>query len=251
MDIKGLPMPKLSTKILILLIVSIAVIVWIVGGLLPALIVLGCINPTNIGVFGDFFGVVNSLFSSLALAGVLVAVILQHMEMKNTQKSFMETYHLQVMESVLSSLTDDDDQQLKLDMREQLLRSLKLMRKSGQINDFTKEAGILAAKERLFQSNIVNLRDLLKTTAYPFEIDKLAQKLYGEIVDIHYNFMASEITRSFMNNASNVSVLSRLLLEEKDKERRVGYLVEIEQFVEQMYLGIAGFTPDLANDDIS
>jgi len=65
---------KVSWKFLVI-ISGIVVILWIASGLL----LYGCEER---GTFGDMFGAINSLFSGLAFAGVIYAIILQRKELQ-------------------------------------------------------------------------------------------------------------------------------------------------------------------------
>ncbi|MCX6182614.1 MAG: hypothetical protein NT150_11880 [Bacteroidetes bacterium] len=47
-------------------------------------------NLTNRGTFGDKFGFVNSLFSGLALAGIIYSIFLQQKELKETREEFIQ-----------------------------------------------------------------------------------------------------------------------------------------------------------------
>ncbi|MFN7117132.1 MAG: hypothetical protein ACK4TA_10065 [Saprospiraceae bacterium] len=45
-------------------------------------------NETSFGEIGDMFGAVNAVFSGLAFAGVVIAIIIQEDELKQTRKEF-------------------------------------------------------------------------------------------------------------------------------------------------------------------
>jgi hypothetical protein len=47
--------------------------------------------PTERGTFGDMFGSINSLFSGLALAGIILTILLQRKELKLQRKELTET----------------------------------------------------------------------------------------------------------------------------------------------------------------
>jgi hypothetical protein len=59
------------------------VIVWALVGSAPVLIFC---SPSDRGSFGDMFGAVNALFSGLALAGVICAILLQREELSLQRK---------------------------------------------------------------------------------------------------------------------------------------------------------------------
>lgn len=65
---------------------------WFLVGLLPVAVFPGSATSFNAaGTFGDSFGVVNSLFSALAFAGVIVTMILQTEELKLQRRELDET----------------------------------------------------------------------------------------------------------------------------------------------------------------
>jgi hypothetical protein len=66
-------------KITIILVALAILTLWAVIGLMPLYIYK---EPSDQGTFGDMFGAVNSLFSGLALAGVICAILLQREELK-------------------------------------------------------------------------------------------------------------------------------------------------------------------------
>lgn len=71
------------------LLVLIVVALFIIGLWLANLFLLK--NDANRGTFGDMFGVVNALFSGLALAGVIYAILLQRVELKLQRKELEKT----------------------------------------------------------------------------------------------------------------------------------------------------------------
>ena len=58
---------------------AVVTILWLISW---ALITRQLGNPMNPGPFGDMFGAVNSLFSGLAFAGIIVAILMQRQELK-------------------------------------------------------------------------------------------------------------------------------------------------------------------------
>ena len=68
----------MSTKA-VLIIAGTIIVVWLLVGLMP--IFIYC-DPTQRGTFGDMFGAVNALFSGMALAGVVYAILLQREELR-------------------------------------------------------------------------------------------------------------------------------------------------------------------------
>jgi len=57
---------------------AVVTILWLISW---ALITRLLGNPTGPGPFGDMFGAVNALFSGLAFAGIIVAILMQRQEL--------------------------------------------------------------------------------------------------------------------------------------------------------------------------
>lgn len=55
-----------------------------------ALFWIGLVDDQNRGTFGDMFGAANALFSGLAFAGVVVAILLQRLEMQESRSEFIK-----------------------------------------------------------------------------------------------------------------------------------------------------------------
>jgi len=69
-------------------IIALVVLGWIVS--IPILCLLFD-KPVTVGEFGDMFGAINSLFSGLAFAGVIYAIILQKEELRLQRKELEMT----------------------------------------------------------------------------------------------------------------------------------------------------------------
>jgi hypothetical protein len=72
--------PWLSASLLAVLVV----IVWVLGGLFAS-------ERESPGAFGDMFGAVNALFSGLAFAGVVYAILLQRNELELQRQELSDT----------------------------------------------------------------------------------------------------------------------------------------------------------------
>ena len=72
--------------------VAVAIIFWLLSW---ALITSQLGNPEKPGPFGDMFGAVNSLFSGLAFAGVIVAILMQLEELKIQRKEITRSRYAQ------------------------------------------------------------------------------------------------------------------------------------------------------------
>jgi len=52
-------------------------------------------NPSEAGTFGDMFGAVNALFSGLAFAGIILAILMQREELKLQRKELTQSTETQ------------------------------------------------------------------------------------------------------------------------------------------------------------
>jgi hypothetical protein len=79
-----------------IVVVSLIVFFAIIGFWLKTPYIIRKFEPTfdDRGITGDMFGVVNSLFSGLALAGLFYTIILQKQELKEARESFEEEISL-------------------------------------------------------------------------------------------------------------------------------------------------------------
>ena len=59
----------------------------------------------KLGVFGDSFGVLTSLFSGLAFAGMIVTILLQHNELKLQREELKRNSEAQDTQAKLAALT--------------------------------------------------------------------------------------------------------------------------------------------------
>ncbi len=76
---------EVSIKQIIWTSAVVVIILWALNFILLAL------SNDNRGVFGDMFGVVNSLFSGLAFAGIIITIFLQSRELKLQREELTET----------------------------------------------------------------------------------------------------------------------------------------------------------------
>jgi len=71
---------------------AVATILWLLSW---ALITSQFGNPDDPGPFGDMFGAVNALFSGLAFAGIIVAILMQQEELKIQRKELTQSRYAQ------------------------------------------------------------------------------------------------------------------------------------------------------------
>lgn len=85
---------KKQLKLIVGGIVILWILSWIFIDLFFYLWTPECISTVDrhsmMGTFGDKFGAINSLFSGLALAGIIISIILQRQELKETRQEFKD-----------------------------------------------------------------------------------------------------------------------------------------------------------------
>jgi hypothetical protein len=119
-------------------------------------------RPIEAGVIGDQFGMVNSLFSGLALFGVGIAIVLQSIERRDQEKRHDESikhqraeldevkranvtsHHFQAIQTYMEVTSNRDVYNESLNVRERevhdgmvadILSSIKYMRESGNVDE--------------------------------------------------------------------------------------------------------------------
>ena len=112
-------------------------------------------EPTNRGTFGDMFGGINTLFSGLAFAGVIYAIILQSKELS------LQRRELKLTREELARSAEAQNEQAKA-----LLDSAVINATASQLNMFT--------------TLIVNARKLPKNRNHE-EVGDGMQKCYEDL----------------------------------------------------------------------
>jgi len=90
----------------------IIIVIWAAIGFLPLFI---SDSSTDRGTFGDMFGSVNSLFSGLALAGVIYAIFLQKRELE-LQRNELELTRLELKRSADAQSISSDSLQKQINL---------------------------------------------------------------------------------------------------------------------------------------
>ena len=102
--------------------------VWLTIGLIP---VLFFSDPAARGSFGDMFGAVNALFSGLALAGVVCAILLQREELRlQRQELELTRSELRRTAEAQASSASTLEQQYKLAEKNTKLQALTALLQS-------------------------------------------------------------------------------------------------------------------------
>ena len=79
---------RLSKRLICIIFVIVILVIW---GVSWIILDMKIINPNERGVFGDKFGVVNSLFSGLAFAGLIITLFFQKEELELQRQELAET----------------------------------------------------------------------------------------------------------------------------------------------------------------
>lgn len=143
------------------------IVFWLAIGFLPSMFSsTGKSADLNPGIIGDQFGMVNSLFSGIALSGVVLAIIVQTIDLRYqqfqyrkslaaqgkqlriAQKELANSYHLQAMEVYLKvCISDklggdfeglgDPEMERRKYFTDDILETIRLLRESGDVNELT------------------------------------------------------------------------------------------------------------------
>lgn len=177
---------KRSYFILTSIIVSVAII----GLWLGNYFALKDLPETDRGTIGDMFGVINSLFSGLALAGIILTILLQRQELKyqreelrDTRKEFQiqnETLKIQRFENTFFHL---------LDQHHQIVNAI----------DFTYHSKKKKEKPRFLSQAFVTaetpLEELVSVTisgrdVFRYKYNKLSEKILSSVTDFNEIYLA-------------------------------------------------------------
>jgi hypothetical protein len=78
---------SLNLRLIIISFIGLVIILWVLNlSLVPR--IFGW--PNEAGPFGDMFGALNALFSGLAFAGLIIAILLQREELKLQRQTLTE-----------------------------------------------------------------------------------------------------------------------------------------------------------------
>lgn len=210
--------------ILLMSITIAIVLVWISIGLWPSAIEESSPpyirnNEFDPGQFGDQFGMVNSLFTGLALAGVLIAIMFQAIELRyqraemaNTRKVFMNTYHLQAQQTYMSTLPEGPEkQQMARDLRE-TIRSIRL---SGEIDDYQ----LFPIQSRaVLELDKIGFQGLIEGALAEADIENRVKRMdycYGSLIGVDDRNVGNGILRDLVSSISDASLRLREALEAK------------------------------------
>lgn len=162
------------------------------------------------GVLGDQFGIVNSLFTGLALAGVVIAVLLQSLELKyqraelaNTRKVFMNTYHLQAVQTYMSSLAESTE---KTNMSNDLKGSIRSMRESGEVDIFQMEPVWDRTRSYLVEKKMIPLLDeVIQENDNSRKIDR-ARDAHDRLSDINKSNIGNGLLKRVLASVKAIHV---------------------------------------------
>lgn len=165
-------------------------------------------NVTNPGLIGDSFGMVNSFFSGLALAGIVLAILFQsielkyqYAEMKNTRDVFMNTYHLQAMQTYMSAASIDipPSDRKRLNMVGDLIVSIGYMRRFGEVNELFMRAVWKRVLDSLAENKILTkLTELSNSNDGFFTMKVKAEEIKKDLVHINENNVGNGILEDLL-----------------------------------------------------
>jgi hypothetical protein len=190
------------------------------------------------GTFGDQFGAANALFSGLALAGVILAVLLQTIELKyqraelaNTRKVFTNTYHLQAVQTYLNSTEQQND---KNNMLADLRESIRYIRLYGDIDKYQLIPVNKRATNDLSKLNPIEAINEIIIEGGNEAKERLAEKLSKAVVEIdesnignHVLPMISVAVRLLYFECSNIDYNRSATQQVEEKERINGEYREL------------------------
>lgn len=135
-------------------------VAWLIIGLSPRLFFD---DAEGRGTFGDMFGAVNALFSGLALAGVICAILLQSQELKLQREELKLTRdELRRTSDAQSSSADTLSQQYRLAERNTTLQAYTALLQScnERINAERARIASLGPSDRRNAAQSIKLREL-------------------------------------------------------------------------------------------
>jgi hypothetical protein len=191
----------------ILVVFLIAVGVWLVIGFLPWWFEHGApwtlslgLPPGTSGTFGDSFGFVNSLFSGLALAGLVIAIHLQRLELAEQRKQLI----MQEWSQVRSAVEQRELEKNTLAQSRLQFNSVLLIALQG-VQDFASVESDVAVEGEATRAKF--LREMVSSIRFAV----IAKSLSESSVDEYGNFLSKEMN-SWMDLIQIVHYCDNILL---------------------------------------
>lgn len=120
-------------------------------------------SPTERGTFGDMFGVVNSVFSGLAFAGILISLIFQRVQLKSQNNDI--AISMKIQEKSAKALERQ---------AENLKKSAILYALQAKLNYYTLERN---KNEKLLTTNMEIDKSTTKTYLYTQAIEECLSEI--------------------------------------------------------------------------
>ena len=113
---------------------------------LSALLISTYLEPEKRGTFGDMFGAINSLFSGLALFGIIVSILIQQKELNHQKKELIDT-RLEFRINRITTIMFKQLDNLNLTIDKHLFSTTDI--KTGEITKLNIEEFLFARTENL------------------------------------------------------------------------------------------------------
>lgn len=156
-------------------------------------------NLPERGTFGDSFGLVNSLFSGLALAGIIYTIFLQKKELKLQREELHETREeFKIQNETLRQQRFENTLFQLISIHHELIDKLSYRKYSGI------EGGVLLEKREVIRESVDYLQNCLVFVLR----DKMITNSYGEQVytyisitniDVAYQYMVSGYNKFYFD----------------------------------------------------
>lgn len=167
------------------------------------------------GTYGDSFGYVNSLFSALAFAGVIIALVFQMRELHLQRQELKETREIHKQSALLNSITYDLEHWQKFDVHdpiESLQHTLAkvrarhvnsqiltaLLRDDGDVESILRDVGV----------TMRHLEVLAENTSKMYWISSRLVQITGTKLEVHYDKGQQDATE--LAEAYRVEVVGHL-----------------------------------------
>ncbi|MDD3667018.1 MAG: putative phage abortive infection protein [Bacteroidales bacterium] len=179
------------------------------------------------GTFGDMFGMVNSLFSGLALTGIIITIILQSKELGLQRKELSDTrLEFNIQNHTLKLQRFENTFFNLISIHHQIVNSIDYDVKE-RLNPFDQVKGKIPQKDRLngrdvFKYRYDELSDLLSNWPDKDEINKVYLKFYEKVqTDFGHYFRNLYRIIKFVDNTQFLDSINSI--EEQTEEFKIKY----------------------------
>lgn len=198
----------------IVLITGTVLVFWLANFILPIIITLG--DWSDRGILGDMFGISNSLFSGLAFAGVIIAILLQMKELSLQRKELVQT-----RKEIAGQREQLEGQRSQMEIQNLENRFFQLL---ALLNDSVQQlrTGTGQAGSRGFESYVA------KVKIYYSEIKKAKEELGEmEIVREAFHLEYQQLDQSVISYARILFSIFKLISQMTNKEMHQQFYANI------------------------